>query len=442
MEVRQSVRALGWLPLVCALVLLGHAPAALAKANGLPTTGCESCHMGGRAPTVTITMDPLIVQPGGTATLTVKVSTPNGGPAGFYLHSRGQGTFMEIAGEGTRLPTPSEVTHAQPKRGGDPVSFQVRWQAPNMRGAYSFEAAGVSANGNNQPSGDAAGHAILPFTIGCEGIDVYVDLDGDGYGSSSIPPTKACDVLPGFATKGGDCLDYRADVHPGATEVCNEFDDNCDGKVNEGLGPVLLYRDADGDGHGARYTMDTKMGCNEPGYVAKNDDCDDNDKSVYPGAKEVCNNKDDNCNGRVDEGAKVTCGVGWCRATAESCNSTACTPGTPRPEECNLVDDDCDGMIDNNARCDPGRVCVLGRCLTTDDAAKIAAMNPTPDGGAALDGGPTPSPSPATSPPAQQGGAIKKKQAGALGCGYVPARGGLGLGLLALLALVGLLRRR
>jgi hypothetical protein len=427
-------------------LLLAHAPAALAKANGLPTTGCDSCHNGGRAPTVTINMDPKVLQPGGVATITVSITTPNGGPAGFYLHSRGQGTFAEVAGQGTRLPTNTEVTHASPKRGGDPVTFQVKWTAPTMRGAYSFEAAGVSANGNNNPSGDAAGKAFLSFTVGCEGMDVYVDLDGDGYGSSAVPPTRACDLLTGFATKGGDCVDYRADVHPGAIEVCNEFDDNCDGQVNEGLQPVLLYRDADGDGHGDRFTTDTKMGCNLPGYTAKHDDCDDQNKDVYPGAKEVCNNKDDNCNARVDEGAKTTCGVGWCRNTADSCTSTACVPGMPRPEECNLVDDDCDGMIDNNARCDAGRVCVLGRCLTSDDAAKVTQM-PTPgDGGAPI--GPAPAPSTGGAGGSGTGGeggnaGVKKKQASAIGCDYAPgaATRVAPFLLLALLLLFGALRR-
>src|SRR5947207_2729425 len=170
MEVRQSVRALRWLSLVTGLVLLGQAPRAMARAGGLATTGCESCHSGGRAPMVSIKMDPDVLNPGDTTTVTVTVTTPNGGPAGFYLHSRGQGSFSEIPGQGTRLPTSSEVTHASPKRGGDPTTFQVKWTAPTMRGAYSLEAAAVSANGNNQPSGDAAGHAVLPFTVGCPGI--------------------------------------------------------------------------------------------------------------------------------------------------------------------------------------------------------------------------------------------------------------------------------
>jgi hypothetical protein len=145
-----------------------------------------------------------------------------------------------------------------------------------------------------------------------------------------------------------------------------------------------VYRDADGDGHGGRFTTDMRVGCAEGGYSTLPDDCKDDDREVHPGAKEICNNKDDNCNGRVDEGARLSCGVGYCRTVADTCTATQCKPGEPRPEQCNLIDDDCDGTIDNDAPCDPGRVCVTGRCLLNDDAR---AIQETLDGGAPADAG-------------------------------------------------------
>jgi MYXO-CTERM domain-containing protein len=361
-----------------ALAVLGRAGAVQARAAGFATASCDSCHRGGGVPKVTISMDPLALDPGGTTTVTVTVTAVNGGPAGFYLHSRGQGTFMDIPGEGTRLPTPTDVVLAMPKRGGDTVTFRTKWTAPAMAGSYSFEAWGVSANGNNQPTGDGAAGTNLFFTVGCTGMTVYVDFDGDGYGSDAIQPQKACDLQPGFVLKGGDCNDYVASVHPGAPEICDEYDNNCDGQVNEGLENAIVYRDNDGDGHASRTTSDMRVGC-APGYTNLRDDCNDSDKDVYPGAKEICNNKDDNCNGRVDEGARLTCGTGWCRVVADTCNATSCTPGSPRPEQCNLIDDDCDGVIDNDAPCENGRVCVLGRCLAPDDAR---AIREAMDGGA------------------------------------------------------------
>ena len=50
-----------------------------------------------------------------------------------------------------------------------------------------------------------------------------------------------CGALTGYAAVGGDCADGSDAVHPGATEICNGKDDNCDGKIDEGF-------DQDNDG--------------------------------------------------------------------------------------------------------------------------------------------------------------------------------------------------
>jgi hypothetical protein len=84
-------------------------------------------------------------------------------------------------------------------------------------------------------------------------------------------------------------------------------------------------------------------------------DCRDNNSSVHPGAVEVCNGIDDNCNGHTDENyvSDTSCFLpGACAAanTASSCSGgieTPCTTGTPSPEICNGIDDDCNGTIDN-----------------------------------------------------------------------------------------------
>jgi Putative metal-binding motif len=299
------------------------------------------------------------------------------------------GTFSALAGEGARLVTPTDVVHAAPKAADNgQVTFNVGWTAPATRGTVVFEAFAVAANNDRSSGGDAAGQGRASVAVGCTGVERFVDADGDGYGSMALPKEQVCEGSPGFTDRAGDCNDYLAYVHPMAPELCNGIDDNCNGQADEGLDKVTMYRDADGDGFGAHFTTDTRVGCSSSGYAPNQDDCDDKDKDVHPGAMEVCNSKDDDCNGRTDEGARATCGLGWCLRNAMSCESSMCTPGKPRMEECNLYDDDCDGVIDNGAQCEAGKVCFQGRCLASDDAKAAAEAMASADGGVAgADGG-------------------------------------------------------
>jgi hypothetical protein len=120
-------------------------------------------------------------------------------------------------------------------------------------------------------------------TDGSTSIDTGpTDVDGDGY----TPAT-------------GDCDELHAAIHPGAHEVCNSIDDNCDGNIDEG---VLLpfYQDWDADGYGnPSYVCDA---CVAPaGYVVDATDCDDGDATISPGNTETCDGRDQDCDGLVDE---------------------------------------------------------------------------------------------------------------------------------------------
>jgi hypothetical protein len=115
--------------------------------------------------------------------------------------------------------------------------------------------------------------------------------------------------------------------------------------------PATFYRDADSDGIGD--VNFPAQGCEAPnGYVTHAGDCDDMNPLIYPGGIEVCNGKDDDCDGMIDDMLDaITCGQGACQLTVPSCRNgepQTCTPGLPSDEVCDGVDNDCDGTVDED----------------------------------------------------------------------------------------------
>jgi len=112
------------------------------------------------------------------------------------------------------------------------------------------------------------------------------------------------------ALQAGDCDDSSWAIHPGAIEVCNGADDDCDQvKDNEGsTGCNSFYQDVDKDGYGV--TDSVKCLCSKTGaYTAMlGGDCKDSDPAIHPGVSEKCDFADNNCDGQVDEGVGSTCG--------------------------------------------------------------------------------------------------------------------------------------
>jgi len=364
LPIRQSVRIAA---LTLAAVLARH-PSAHARANGIVADSCDGCHGSGTAtpPDVSVTADPATFSPGASITFTLIIRSPIIKVGGAYVTTGGVGTLQALPGEGLAVNSQG-LTHMAPKPASNgAVTFRCGCQAPAKPGAVDVHVAVVAANGNNAPTGDSPSMGDFQWVFGCTATTFYADLDRDGYGSKVWGTLLGCagDAPPtGYAATDADCDENDEKVHPGATEVCNMKDDNCNGQIDEGAPPVVMWPDGDGDGY-YTYQMGTpKMGCgNLAGYAARGGDCDDRDAEVHPGATEICNLKDDNCDGRIDEGVRPTCGVGWCARYSPSCDPAACVPGPPAQETCNSFDDDCDGELDNGA-CPTGMVCSGTQCV-------------------------------------------------------------------------------
>ncbi len=231
---------------------------------------------------------------------------------------------------------------------------------PTVAGG-TFSGPGVSGNSFDPALAGAGVHSIT-YTL--SGLDIcysssqsvtveepsfvyYADADVDSYGNGDAS-ILSCDLNApsGYVADATDCDDTNPSINPGATELCNSIDDNCNGNVDEGF-------DVDGDT-----------------YTSCSGDCNDNDPSVYPGATEVCNGVDDDCNLLVDDGLTFITyfadadsdTYGDASSTVSTCNgapagyvsdNTDCDDNNAAvnpaaTEICNLLDDDCDGLTDEN----------------------------------------------------------------------------------------------
>ncbi len=110
----------------------------------------------------------------------------------------------------------------------------------------------------------------------------YRDSDGDGYGDPNNTTTGTTPPA-GYVAQGGDCNDNDATIYPGAPELCDGKDNDCDNQVDEGLPTYTYYKDADGDGYGSAQTITTCSTTPPAGYTTKGGDCNDADPNVHPG---------------------------------------------------------------------------------------------------------------------------------------------------------------
>lgn len=207
------------------------------------------------------------------------------------------------------------------------------------------------------------------------------DLGDLGETSPTLTPTStpALDLdEDGVSVAGGDCDDNDASVYPGATELCDKKDNDCNEAVDDGP-ETTGYVDSDGDQYGAGRETHAYCDPDSSPLVTTGGDCDDSDAEINPGADEVCDLSDNDCDGDIDENVQTT----WYR------DADSDSFGDP-----NASKDDCDtpprGYVDNALDCDDdsfsinpnqAEVCdtIDNNCNTTIDEGVQIAFYPDKD---------------------------------------------------------------
>ena len=347
---------------------------------------CTSCHTpnSGSAPQVMV-MDPAApasptppslayVLGGKTNVIALRVRRTHAShtAAGFWMQvSAGSLSVSEpgISASGTSANhTMRHVMGADTNEASDEVRFELNYTAPNSGTSVTFSGWANAVNQDGNLTSD------YPLAIPNQAVPVCYDADGDGY----FDPAKSHSSCQrsGWDCDDGLSNDTGADEHPGRAEVCDNEDNDCDGTIDEGCD------DDNDDFCDAQMNKDagvTVSLCNKTLATAtQGDDCNDSAASggnVYWNAPEICDNKDNDCDGTTDEDCDKD-GDGYCDSSkskqagltvtvcnktpanlskGDDCNDNASGGGTVnpgRPESCNNLDDNCSGTSDEG--CDDG----------------------------------------------------------------------------------------
>lgn len=259
-----------------------------------------------------------------------------------------------------------------------------------------------------------------------DAVRCFPDADGDGFGDATAAGVivgGSCE--PGFVDNADDCDDSEGAIHPGALELCDGVDNDCNPSTPDGKSEPWFEQRCDGsdadlceDGRmlcifATAYCLEnspTKLdycdgidndcnpatpdGADDPrvGIACDGEDpdlCADGltvcananvscDETTPPGRVELCDGVDNDCNPATPDGydealfgQRCTAGVGACTQSATYLcqNSAMICPATPRlpagdDTTCDGVDNDCNGLVDDGVLDTPLR-CGVGACEAT-----------------------------------------------------------------------------
>ena len=199
-----------------------------------------------------------------------------------------------------------------------------------------------------------------------------LDEDGFGDDSADAVESCDEEGPEGLVLDDSDCDDEDPEINPDGTEVCDGVDHDCDGSVDNGLDTSTWYPDVDLDDFGDINDLGVVAcdGLQPADSVLDNTDCDDQLILVNPNGTEICNGIDDNCDAATDEGfdedadGVSTCGPDGDPSTLEDndCEDVPGVGGAPggevnfpgNPEICDARDNNCDGLVDGDDPVFPG----------------------------------------------------------------------------------------
>ena len=190
-----------------------------------------------------------------------------------------------------------------------------------------------------------------------------LNADGDA-GGDACDPDDDNDSDP----DGTDCEPKDPYINHLMPEKCDDVDNNCDGSIDEAgaLDCIPSYVDSDMDGFGVFETKQCRCDATQPGAAVKFGDCNDVNPEISPGAAEICDDLDNDCDGVTDEGCDED-GDDWCNIYLPVVGFPAtcpfgpgdCYDGSPAVNPAMLedsgdgVDNNCDGEVDEAIQC-PG----------------------------------------------------------------------------------------
>lgn len=234
--------------------------------------------------------------------------------------------------------------------------------------AVALAIAGCESGGGVFPAGnDFEGGSTDPTPTPCVQQTFYADGDKDSFGNPAQPYVACKDAPPpGHVQNMNDCNDSAPSVHPGASEQCDKVDNDCNKQVDDTT--KSWFYDDDGDGYG-NPASELPGACNgfAKKYVANGDDCNDNDASVNPGAKEICEGIDSNCDGNTDKDIEsaffkdvdldgrgdLNKPIKACKpdkgiaVSSDDCDDADAKRFPGNPEVCDGIDNDCNKLVDD-----------------------------------------------------------------------------------------------